>query len=116
MDLPPDVGLTGKTLDDVFDVHGDLFVAEGIPLTPFTDAAPTVEVPYQVAQVILRDAGGIELARAYPVAPVSIEMNCVTSGCHASEQAILIQPRGRGRLRPDQHAHPLRRAATVRRR
>jgi hypothetical protein len=61
---PPDVGLTGKTLDDVFDQDGDLYHAIGIPLTPFMDDAPSVEVPYQVAQVILRDLEGTELARA----------------------------------------------------
>lgn len=87
--LPPDTGLTGKTLNDVFDLHGDLFVAEGIPLTPFTDAAPTVEDPYQQATVIVRDAHGAELTRAYPVAPVSIEMNCVSTGCHSSETSII---------------------------
>nr|MEE4267009.1 hypothetical protein [Candidatus Krumholzibacteria bacterium] len=87
--LEDNVGLTGKTLDDVFDVHGDLFVAEGIPLTPFNDDAPTVEVPYQVAEVILRDSEGLELARAYPVAPVSVEMSCVSTGCHSSETSIL---------------------------
>jgi hypothetical protein len=87
--LPPDVGLTGKTLADVFDVHEGLFVAEGIPLTPFPDATPTVETPYQQAEVILRDEFAQELTRAYPVAPVSTEMNCVAAGCHASEQGIL---------------------------
>jgi len=59
----------------------------------------TVEVPYQVAQVILRDAGGTELARAYPVAPVSTEMNCVSTGCHSSEDQILNQHSTKG-LRP----------------
>jgi hypothetical protein len=87
--LAPNVGLTGKTLNDGFEIDGDIFRADGIPLTPFMDAAPTVEVPFQVAQVILRDAGGVELTRAYPVAPVSVEMNCVTTGCHGSEMAIL---------------------------
>ncbi len=89
VDLPLDTGLTGKTLDDTFDLRGDLFVAEGIPLTPFTDAAPTVEDPYQQALVVVRDAQGAELTRAYPVAPVSIEMSCVTTGCHGSEASIV---------------------------
>ncbi len=89
VDLPPDVGLAGKTLDDLFGVHDDMFLAEGIPLTPFTDAQPTVEDPYQQAQVILRDVQGTELARAYPVSPVSTEMNCVSAGCHSSELNIL---------------------------
>jgi len=100
VDLPPDVGLTGKTLDDVFDVQDDHFLAAGIPLTPFTDAEPTVEDPYQVAEVVLRDLQGQELARAYPVAPVSVEMNCVSSGCHSSETAILYQHEDEGGFDP----------------
>jgi hypothetical protein len=39
--------------------------------------------------VIARDTLGGELARSHPVAPVSIELSCVSAGCHASEQAIL---------------------------
>ncbi len=101
VNLPPNVGLTGKTLNDVFDVNGDMFEALGIPLTPFTDDAPTVEDPYQVAQVILRDTDGVELARAYPVAPVSVEVNCVTSGCHSSENAILNAHEDEGGFNPN---------------
>ncbi len=101
VNLPPDVGLTGKTLDDVFDVDGDRWVAEGIPLTPYMDAAPTVEVPFQVAQVILRDQGGVELARSYPVAPVSVEMNCISTGCHSSENQILNMHEDEGGFDPN---------------
>jgi len=89
VDLPPNVGLTGKGLTGAFDPAGDHFKAEGIPVTPYTDAAPTVEAPYQNALVIARDLQGAELARSRPVIPVSVEMNCVTAGCHSSEQAIL---------------------------
>ena len=70
VDLPPDVGLTGKGLSGTFDVSGDRFTVTGIPITPYTDAAPTVEDPYQQAEVILRDGGGVELARSRPVLPV----------------------------------------------
>ncbi|MBP1778246.1 MAG: hypothetical protein H6Q86_4257 [candidate division NC10 bacterium] len=91
VDLPADVGLTGKTLYGLFDIDGDIFRANGIPVTPFMDETPTVEQPFQVAQVILRTSGGIELARAYPVVPVSTEMNCVSSGCHTSEMDILTR-------------------------
>jgi hypothetical protein len=101
VNLPPNVGLTGKTLNDVFDLDGDRFAAVGIPLTPFMDAAPTVEVPYQVAQVILRDQGGNELARAYPVAPVSVELSCVSTGCHGSETQILGQHENEGGFDPN---------------
>ncbi len=87
--LPPDIGLTGKGLSGALDASGAHFVAEGIPLTPFLDAQPAVEVPYQQGLVVARDGGGNELARSTPVLPVSIEIECVSSGCHASEVAIL---------------------------
>ncbi len=35
VDLPPNVGLTGNGLSGEFTVHGGMFLAEGIPLTPF---------------------------------------------------------------------------------
>ncbi len=79
--LAPDVGLTGKTLAGTMDVVNDHFVAEGIPLTEFRDSAPTTPYPYQLAQVVVRDAAtGQELARNTVVAPVSTEMHCDT--CH----------------------------------
>ncbi len=59
----PNTGLTDQPLNDVMDLRGDMFVAEGIPLTPYNDANPDVEVPYQVAEVIIRDTGGTELTR-----------------------------------------------------
>jgi hypothetical protein len=89
VNLPPDIGLTGKGLTGTMDREAAHFVARGIPLTPFPDATPSVEHPYQQAIVIVRDAQGVELARSTPVAPVSIEMGCVSAGCHASETAIL---------------------------
>lgn len=87
--LPPNVGLTGRTLSGTFDVVDGIYRADGIPLTPYMDAAPNVEQPYQLAQVIARDGGGTELARATPVAPVSVQVTCVSTGCHSSENAIL---------------------------
>ena len=94
--LPPDVGLAGKGLSGEFDLHGDWFLAEGIPLTPFTDAAPSVEDAYQQALIILRDGQGVELSRSTPVMPVSTEVGCVASGCHSSELSILYQHEGPG--------------------
>lgn len=91
VDLPPNIGLTGKGLTGEFDVHGDMFLAEGIPLTPFTDANPTVEDPYQQALVISRNLEGVEVSRARPVMPVSTEVTCVSSGCHSSEMSILYE-------------------------
>jgi hypothetical protein len=81
VDLPPDVGLTGKGLAGDMDVAGDHFVAEGIPLTEFRDSDPNTPYPYQVATIIVYDqATGQELARTTPVAPVSTEMHC--DNCH----------------------------------
>jgi len=96
VDLPPDIGLTGKGLSGTFDLVGDYYFAEGIPVTPFTDAQPTVEDPYQQALVVLKNGVGQELATARPVVPVSVEINCVTSGCHTSEADILMghEPEG----------------------
>jgi hypothetical protein len=89
VNLPPDVGLGGKGLSGTLDAAGSWYRAIGIPVTPFTDAAPTVEDPFQLALVIARDSGGNELARSTPVIPVSTEIGCVQSGCHASVSAIL---------------------------
>lgn len=107
VDLPPNVGLTGNGLTGEFDLAGDRFIAEGIPITPFTDANPTVEDPYQQALIVLRDDQGIELAEARPVIPVSTEMNCVSSGCHSSESAILHQHEGPGEGGFDPGATPI---------
>ncbi|MBK8233437.1 MAG: hypothetical protein IPK72_23390 [Candidatus Eisenbacteria bacterium] len=89
VDLPPNIGLTGKGLTGTLDPAGDVYRATGIPITPFTDAAPLVEDPFQLAQLLVKDAQGQTLAQSTPTIPVSSEINCVSSGCHASEQAIL---------------------------
>jgi hypothetical protein len=80
--LPDDVGLTGKGMSGEMELHGDHFVAEGIPLTEFRDSATMTPYPYQLATVIARDAStGVELARSTVVAPVSTEMHC--DYCHS---------------------------------
>jgi hypothetical protein len=85
--LANNVGLTGKGLSGTFDLAGDHFIAEGIPLTEFSDSAPTTPSPYQLALVIASDSTtGAELARTTVVAPVSTEMRC--DNCHSD--------RGRG--------------------
>lgn len=101
VDLPPNVGLTGNGLAGVFGEHTGYFEADGIPVTPFTDAAPTVEDPYQQALVIVKDGNGSELARSWPVIPVSIEVNCVSSGCHSSIQNILNEHENEGGFDPN---------------
>jgi len=81
VDLPSNVGLTGKGLSGEMELDGDHFVAEGIPLTEFRDSDPTTPYPYQLATVVVYDAGtGLELARTIAVAPVSTEMRC--DNCH----------------------------------
>ncbi|HNB85082.1 MAG TPA: S-layer homology domain-containing protein [Anaerolineales bacterium] len=82
VNLPPNVGLKGKGLSGTMDFSGDHFVAEGIPVTEFSDSAPTTSQPYQLATVIVKDsATGAELARTRVVTPVSSEMRC--DKCHS---------------------------------
>lgn len=89
--LPVNVGLAGKGLSGTMDLSGDHYIAEGIPLTEFTDAAASKRVvsrwvpePYQLAQIVAKDsATGKVLASNLVVAPVSSELNCVM--CHADD-------------------------------
>ena len=79
--LPDDVGLPGFGLAGEMEAAGDYFIAEGIPLTEFSDSAPGQSAPYQLATVVVQDAStGAELARVETVAPVSSEMHC--DYCH----------------------------------
>ncbi len=81
--LPDNVGLKGKGMADVMDIQNDFFIAEGIPLTEFSDSAPTVPYPYQLAELTAFDITTNEiLATLTVVAPVSTEMHCDT--CHAT--------------------------------
>ncbi len=80
--LPNNIGLTGVGMSGQMTLHGDHYVAEGIPLTEFRDSAPSTPYPYQVATVVVYDANtNAELARTQPVAPVSTEMHC--DYCHS---------------------------------
>ncbi|MFZ5880884.1 MAG: S-layer homology domain-containing protein [Chloroflexota bacterium] len=79
--LAPNVGLKGKGLSGTMDLDVDHFVAEGIPVTEFSDSAPTVSQPYQLATVVVKDAAsGDTLATTQVVTPVSSEMRC--DNCH----------------------------------
>ena len=81
VDLPANVGLKGKGLSGTMDLSGDHFIAEGIPLTEFSDSAPTVSQPYQLATVVVKDATtGQVLTSAQVVTPTSSEMRC--DHCH----------------------------------
>ncbi len=81
-DLAPNVGLKGKGLSGTMDLAGDHYVAEGIPVTEFSDSAPTVSQPYQLATVVVKDSTtGTTLATTQVVTPVSSEMRC--DNCHS---------------------------------
>ena len=79
--LEPDVGLTGARLSGNMHAQADSFIIEGVPLTPYDDNAPHVQQPYQLADLVAKDATtGEVLARTTFVAPVSTEMHC--DDCH----------------------------------
>jgi hypothetical protein len=80
VDLPPDIGLTGKGLSGEMDPQGDFFIAEGIPLTEFDDGDLSNPQPYQLAEIVAKDSQGAILASLPVVAPVSTEMHC--DYCH----------------------------------
>lgn len=87
--LPDNIGLAGKGLTGNMDITGNSFHAEGIPITPYTDANLITEDAYQLALIKVFDGSGNLKASTQPVVPVSNEINCVSSGCHSSETAIL---------------------------
>jgi len=78
--LAPNVGLAGKGLAGQMDLSGDHYVAEGIPITEFSDSNPSVPDYFQLAQIVVKDIGGNILAQSDVVTPVSSEMRCDT--CH----------------------------------
>jgi hypothetical protein len=80
--LPDNIGLKGKGLAGTMDLSGDHFIAEGIPLTEYSDSAPTIRHPYQLATVVVKDAiSGVVLASINVVTPTSSEMRC--DNCHS---------------------------------
>lgn len=81
VNLAPNIGLTGNGLSGQMDRVGNHFVAEGIPLTEFSDSAPTTAQPYQMAIITVKDLSGKVLATNQIVAPVSTEMRC--DRCHS---------------------------------
>ncbi|MEJ2634921.1 MAG: hypothetical protein P8184_06475, partial [Calditrichia bacterium] len=87
--LPDNIGLKGAGLSGDMELVTDHFFREGIPLTPFPDNDLTHEHPYQLALLKVYDSQNNLLAETQPVIPVSNEINCVSSGCHTSEQQIL---------------------------
>lgn len=90
VDLAPNVGLKGKGLSGSMDLSGDHFIAEGIPITEFSDSAPTTRQPYQLATVVVKNSTtGAVLATQSVVTPTSSEMRC--DNCHSDT----------GRAKPD---------------
>jgi hypothetical protein len=89
VNLADNIGLTGNGLSGNMDNKTSYFTATGIPLTPYQDNDLTKENPYQSAIVKVYDANNNLLATTQNVMPVSNEINCVSSGCHSSEQNIL---------------------------
>jgi hypothetical protein len=79
--LTDNIGLKGKGLFGTMDLVGDHFVAEGIPLTEYSDSDLTNRDPYQLALITVKDiATQAILAQEQVVAPVSTEMHC--DNCH----------------------------------
>jgi len=87
--LPANVGLTGAGLSGDMEIKENYFKVEGVPVTPYQDNDLVNEDPFQLGLLKLYDHNGLLLASTQPVIPVSNEINCVSSGCHSSEQAIL---------------------------
>ncbi len=86
--LPPNIGLTGHGLSGSLEWNGTAWEASGVPITPFEDANPTVEQPYQFAQIVLRDASNNVLDTTTFVVPVSTEIHC--DDCHGTSADIDI--------------------------
>ena len=55
VNLPLNVGLAGKGLSGEMDLSGDHFVAEGIPLTEFSDSNPGVPDYLQLARLVVKE-------------------------------------------------------------
>ncbi|MDM7916333.1 MAG: FlgD immunoglobulin-like domain containing protein [Candidatus Eisenbacteria bacterium] len=83
VNLPDNIGLTGRALADEMHWATDHFVAEGIPLTPFDDADLAHEQPFQLATLQAFDAQQTMVASTEIVAPVSNEMTC--NACHVPQ-------------------------------
>ena len=87
--LPDNIGLTGRGLAGDMSQSGTHFVAEGIPLTEYSDSDLTTRQPYQLATIQAIDsATRAVLAQAIVVAPVSTEMRC--DECHSDTGSATV--------------------------
>ena len=100
VNLPENIGLTGKGMSGDMDIQGEAFKADGIPVTPYTDANLQTEDPYQLALLTVFDNQNNVLATTQNVIPVSNEISCVSAGCHTSETQILAQHEEEGGFNP----------------
>lgn len=89
VNLPDNVGLTGKGLTGTLDWTTDRFEAPGVPLTPFDDADLLQEQPYQLAQLQAFDALNNPIASTEIVVPVSNEMMC--ANCHLPQSGETVE-------------------------
>ncbi len=101
VNLEPNVGLEGNGLSGDMAITDNYFYANGVPLTPYTDEDLQHEDPFQLALLTLYDGNNRVLGSTQPVAPVSNEINCVSSGCHSSEQQILNEHEREGGFDPN---------------
>ncbi|MEI6576760.1 MAG: T9SS type A sorting domain-containing protein [Bacteroidota bacterium] len=87
--LAPNIGFSGAGLSGDMDTLGTHFQKKGIPITAYPDTDLITEHPYQLALMKAYDVNNNLLAETQNVIPVSSEINCVSSGCHSSEQNVL---------------------------
>jgi mono/diheme cytochrome c family protein len=77
--LEPGVGLAGKKVIGEFDVNGNHFAADLIPVTPYRDNLPYNPYPLFTIRAIEESTGKV-LMETKAVAPNSTEMGC--RNCH----------------------------------
>jgi len=91
----PGAGNTPQAMAWDADTQG--FIARGIPITPYDDAAQ--KNTYPMMRIEVRDASEALLASTDIVLPVSDEMSC--RACHASGSASAAEPAAGWALDPD---------------
>lgn len=88
--LAPNMGLAGFGMTGTMSPSTEnYYYAEGIPITAYPDATPTVPDPYQLTLIKAYSSTNQLLATTQSVIPVAHEINCISSGCHSSEMNIL---------------------------
>ena len=103
VNLPDNIGLTGAGLTGNLTTAGGIenyYSQDGIPLTPYPDTDLINEHPFQLALIELYDHSNNLVGTTQPVIPVSNEINCVSSGCHSSENNILYEHDNEGGFDP----------------